>query len=702
MVVSELAPGRRTDAPARPPRANFRPDVQALRAVAVAGVVLYHLWPDRLVGGFVGVDVFYVISGYLITQHLIREVTATGRISLTRFWARRIRRLLPAAFTVLAVSAVLLLVLMPPVTWSENLQEIAASALYAENWLLGFHAVDYLAASDSASIVQHYWSLSVEEQFYIVWPLLLLGAVLVGKRTKRISGTTAAVIALAGVTLISLVISVVLTARSPAFAFFATPTRAWEFGLGGLVALTGLPRWLERRRALHTVAGWAGFALIAASMLLISKNLPFPGAIALLPTVGTALVLRSSPGEGRWSPLRAARLRPVQWIGDYSYSIYLWHWPLIIAAPWVLKSPVPDAGKLVLLAATLALSALSKRYIEDPIRTRRSWSLRRWPNYAFVGAAMTVTVLFTAVSLFSLQGSERAVASAYERSASTDSACFGSAALLNAGACTDPFRRPSADQIAFAASDLGPSRHCQTGPSVATLTLCEFGVTRNPSRTIVVVGNSHALRLVPALEAYGTPRGWKIVLAAKTDCQGLSSTPVGTQSAANTCPVWTASVQKWILAHSPDEVVFASHVGAQVYLAGPNADAAAVQAARRNVLDAWSTYARAGIPVLVTGDVPGTRPLSAPECIARSAAADDPCALPRSAVVRPNLMTDLAQAQPRLVRYLPLTPLFCDAQLCHSVVGGVVVYSDSHHVTDTYSRTMGPYLGSAVDEAMAR
>jgi hypothetical protein len=219
---------------------------------------------------------------------------------------------------------------------------------------------------------------------------------------------------------------------------------------------------------------------------------------------------------------------------------------------------------------------------------------------------------------------------------------------------------------------------------------------------VVVIGNSHAVRLVPALEAYGASRGWKILLAAKTDCMGLSSTRVGTISASNTCLVWSGRVQKWILAHHPSAVIFASHFNAQVFLAGEGASPAAVEAARRNVLETWSIYARAGIPIVVTSDVPGTRPQSAPECIARSRAAYDPCVRPRDAVAKSNLVNDLAQTAPRLVNYVSLTPLFCDARLCHSVIGGVVVYSDRHHVTDTYSRTMGPYLGSAVDKAMSR
>jgi hypothetical protein len=507
-------------------------------------------------------------------------------------------------------------------------------------------------------------------------------------------------VALAVLAAVSLVISVVLTDRSPAFAFFATPTRVWEFGLGGLVALTPMPSRFVASQPVQRLMSWLGLALVAVSMLTISKDLPFPGAIALLPAVGTALVLRSITTATRWSPTWIASWRPIQWIGDNSYSIYLWHWPLIIALPWLLKEPLTLPAKLGILAVTLALAAATKRFVEDPIRTRRSWAIRRRPNYVFVVVAMVATVTFAATATLALQAADRTVASAYERTASVDPSCFGASALLDVAHCDDPFARPTQQQLAFAASDLGPSQHCQMGTSVTTLTLCSFGDTTDPVRTVVVVGNSHALRLVPALEQYGAARHWKIVLAAKTDCMGLSATPVGAQSPTDTCVVWSGKVQRWILSTRPDAVVYASHVGAQVYLAGTTADAAAVDAARRNVVAAWTADVRAGIPVVVAGDVPAMRPQSDPECIARSTAAEDPCAMPRSAVVKPNLMTELADLHPDLVASVPLTSLFCDSSLCHGVIGGVVVYSDSHHLTDTYSRSIAEYFGSRVERAM--
>src|SRR3954469_2172017 len=230
-------------------RAAVRPEIQGLRAVAVAVVVVCHFWPAALPGGFVGVDVFFVISGFLITSHLLREVAATGRVSLAAFWARRARRILPAALLVLAVCALATLALVPDVHRSQFFAEIRASAFYVQNWQLAHSAVDYFARGDGPSPVQHFWSLSAEEQFYLVWPVLILIAAAIHRR--------AIAIVLGAVTIASLVYSISKTASDPAAAYFITPTRAWEFGFGGLLAMLRPTTVIAPARAVVT---WAGLA----------------------------------------------------------------------------------------------------------------------------------------------------------------------------------------------------------------------------------------------------------------------------------------------------------------------------------------------------------------------------------------------------------------------------------------------------------
>jgi hypothetical protein len=269
-----------------------------------------------------------------------------------------------------------------------------------------------------------------------------------------------------------------------------------------------------------------------------------------------------------------------------------------------------------------------------------------------------------------------------------------------ANRCARPYAVPADLDTAFAAAD-GRSYRCLQGTGASVPQLCAFGDTTSPSRTVVVVGNSHAKRLAPALDRYGAQHGWEVLLAAKIDCMGLATRPVGAQPATDPCVEWSAALQRRLLAmRRLDAVVFASHIGARTYLAGPNPSDADIRAAQDRVLATWTALARRGVRVIVTEDVPGMRPSSDPECVARSGRRYDPCAVDRSSVVRPNFMTELARRHPRLVHYQPLSQFFCDAARCHAVIGGEVVYYDAHHLTTTYSRSLAPYLGAAVESAL--
>ena len=699
----------------------MRADIQALRAVAVLGVVFYHLWPNVVRAGFAGVDVFFVISGYLITQQLVHDMSNTGRVSLTQFWARRIRRLLPAAFTVLAASMAFLFLVMPRLTWQQNVQEIRASAMYFENWLLAQRAVDYLAAEHSPSLVQQYWSLSVEEQFYVAWPLLILLAVLLGRRARRAGLLTVLGLAFA----VSLVASVRWTAVDAQYAFFATPVRAWQFAAGGLVAvLVGSRKWDGPPRVRHVI-GALGFAVVLGCFCAMTAHDPFPGWVALGPVAGAVLVLAADAPAGR---KHVISWRPVQWLGNTSYSLYLWHWPLLIGLPWVVHGRLTTTERLVVLALSIVLAGLTRRFVEDPIRTGVRWRRNRWPAYAFAITGVVVLALITSVSSMRIRthdlieaGRARAALAARESAAESEPSpsaprtrhantahqqppppvsCFGAGAIVNLKHCPHPFARPAHLDTVFAAED-GPTYRCLQDRGTPVPVWCTFGARKHPTATIAIVGNSHARRLVPALDLYGRQHGWKILVATEIDCMGLSTTPVVGQ-VSDGCMAWSAAVQHTLLTmNNLTGVIFASHIDAQQYLAGLGASRAAVAQARQHVLTAWARFRQRGIPVLVTGDVPGMRPTIDPECIAQSQASNDPCAVPRSTVVKPNLLTRLAQQHPELATYVPLTRYFCDAHTCHALIGGVVVYFDAHHLTDTYSRSLAPYLGSQIAAALS-
>jgi len=342
---------------------NFRPEIQGLRAIAVCFVAVFHVWPHLVPGGYVGVDVFFVISGYLITGVLLREGERTGKIDLLAFYVRRARRLLPAAMLVLLLVGLLTPFWLPSALWRDGTNELAYSAFQLENWRLAAKAIDYLAATNAPSPVQHYWSLSVEEQFYVVWPGLIICAFW-ASRALRLSSRTLLRILFGAIVAGSLAASVWLTFTDPAPAYFVTYTRIWELGLGGLVAL-GVPALEEGARRF---LGFAGVAAILAAAFLFSTKTPFPGYAALLPTVGTVLVIVSGQSTSQLSAFALLKMRPFQFLGDISYSLYLWHWPIVVFFTQKTGEAISFWGGLAVLAASVGLAAISKVYVEDRFR----------------------------------------------------------------------------------------------------------------------------------------------------------------------------------------------------------------------------------------------------------------------------------------------------------------------------------------------
>ena len=374
-------------------RQKVREEIQALRAVAVLLVLVYHFWPGVSRGGYIGVDVFFVISGFLITAHLVRDIDRHGSVRPFRFWARRARRLLPASLLVLVITAVAVLIVVPRSLWQQFLVEVGASALYVQNWLLAFNSVDYLAASNVPSPVQHFWTLSVEEQFYIGLPLVMLVVLLVTRRRSSRARRIGIIIALSLVSLASLAYGAFLTTADPGPAYFATTARAWEFAAGGILALVAVAP-PAGRVALRAMVSWLGLALIAYAGFVYTGATPFPGVAAIVPTVGTIMVIWAGMSRVWWAPTRIFGLRPVQYLGDISYSLYLWHWPLLILAGYAFTSGLNLPIKIAIVAAAVVLSALTKSFVEDPVRQNRFLVTRapRW-TFGLTAAAMAV-VLF--------------------------------------------------------------------------------------------------------------------------------------------------------------------------------------------------------------------------------------------------------------------------------------------------------------------
>jgi peptidoglycan/LPS O-acetylase OafA/YrhL len=359
--------------------AGMRLDIQALRAIAISTVVIFHIWAFALPGGYVGVDIFFVISGYLITGQLWREVAKSGKIAFANFWARRARRLLPASLLVILATTVACVLWVPSTLYLKFAQDATGAAFYVQNWVLAARATDYLANDGTESAFQHFWSLSVEEQYYVFWPVLMGIALAVGRFVirRKLAGVKAMVLVLLGLlTASSLVYSIWATTNTRELAYFSTFTRAWEFAGGALLSVLARP---DRAKAQNRNPLWfyAGVALITYSLVSFNQFTPFPGFWALIPVLGAMLMLFGGESQKRLMPRAVFRFAPIKFLGDISYSLYLWHWPIIIVAPWLLKRPLVSADGFAILALAILLAWVSKRFVEDPIRFGRLSKMRQ-------------------------------------------------------------------------------------------------------------------------------------------------------------------------------------------------------------------------------------------------------------------------------------------------------------------------------------
>jgi peptidoglycan/LPS O-acetylase OafA/YrhL len=678
-------------------------DIQGLRAFAVALVVIFHIWPKALSGGFIGVDVFFVISGYLITAHLLSEVQRSGTVSVTRFWARRIRRLLPASFLVLAVCVVLAFTVMPKSVLTQNLQEIGASAGYFLNWLLAFNAVDYLGASNADSLVQHYWSLSVEEQFYVVWPLLIIAAVFLATKIFNTRRAPVIAIVLGLVFAASLGYSIIETHLNQPFAYFITPTRAWEFAAGGLIAF--LPVLKARTPAIRTIrilASWSALALVLGSAFLLDGESPFPGWVALIPVLGTVYLLWNGDDSSTWSPQFLTHPGPIQFVGDVSYSVYLWHWPLIVATPFVLGHGIGLGTGLAIGAASIGLAAATKYLVEDPVRTVKGrWRLR-WPAFTFmaIGMALLLAVYPVAGAVIAAQANDRQDIVA----AAETSPCLGASVLVGTNlddcAAADPLGSLLAPDPLALEDDL-PSVYgdeCRTSTtSPVVLTSCIFDPSdgATPSRTIALLGDSHAASWFPTLRTTADRQGWRLVVYFKAACPfnaGVLSSSELDQ--VESCFTWNQGVLDALSTLRPDAIVTSAQ--SNISFAGADGDASQ-KATVQGFVDQWERALGLGIGVIVIEDVPhvGREQI---ECAQSPADLLLDCTLARDRAFDDRQgRLGMAADEISQVQYLDFSDAFCRTSDCPTVLGHTIVYRDtSSHLTNTFAETLVPVVSAAI------
>ena len=679
-------------------KSGFRADIQALRAIAVGLVVLSHLWPGKLTGGYVGVDVFFVISGFLITSHLSKEIFATGKLRLAAFYSKRIRRLLPAAFAVLAVSLVAAVMILPYSRWTDTAQQVLASALYAENWVLAANAVDYSASTASATVAQHYWSLSVEEQFYLLWPLLMVGLVTLAVRLKvrpRVVVAAGIAVAAAG----SFAFSAYLSDAGHHEAYFYTHVRLWEFGVGAGLAL--MVNRLKFTPAAANLLALLGFGGLIASAVLYDAATPFPGTAALLPVMATAMVIAGgTPGHAMWHS-RLTSLPPVQFLGNISYSLYLWHWPLIVVGPFLIDAELRSPDKLVLLAIAVPLAWATKVWVEDKGLQFRPKSL---PAVKTVMAMVLGMAVIAAGTGGVYLGQQARVAEAEQIMLNQKtSVCYGPRAMDHAAKCGDRFGPAFVPTMSEANAYHKTASECTDNLDILmagdkkTTRICDFSGGAPAAPTVWLVGDSHAQQWQAPLFDLAKRKKWLLKISFLGGCPPAAVTYAGfyasvaDQASVKNCRSWGQAVSEAVAADKP-AYVFTSAFARRERVEDGSGRSQNEQYAE-GFGKYWRAWTSAGSTVVVLADPPYNVDVRAPDCALLNVEDPARCAVDRSAAAPPDPMVYAAHANehPRL-KLVDLTDYFCDNSRCYSVVGGVVVYFDVNHLNVEFSRLLGPMI----------
>ena len=663
-----------------------------------------------LPNGFLGVDVFFVISGFLITSLLVRELVSTGTVDWARFVGRRIRRLLPAAILVLVVTALVAVAVVPGLRRREIGTDVAGAALYVVNWVFSHRAVDYLASDSIPSPVQHFWSLAVEEQFYVIWPLALIALALVLRRLGRRPTLGAVGALLAAIAVPSIGYAVWLGAVDPARAYFVTTTRAWELGVGAALAVWCAGREVPTRHTDEGSAagssgraglvaagvGWVGLAAVLGSACWLPADAVTPGAWTLVPTLGAAAVLYAGWTGTPSGPVGVLGAAPMVWIGGLSYSLYLWHWPSLVLSEWAFDGLGATQQALV-VALSVVPAWLSHRFLESPIHHSRALAARTRPVLA-MGLALSAVGAVAALPLTQASSPFRTTPVTGPRPAIE---------TLGAATLASP---PSTNPATYAVDDwewltpdpqlAGRDRpkadvdRCQVDRLVEEPVICEFGVSGGTT-TVALVGDSKAMQWLPALERLAPTRGWRIVTYGKSACAFAAGSAQNEGKPYTACDEWNRRVLDRLRADPPD-LLLTSGYDSTAWDGGHATTAALVT----GLADRWTGLRAAGIPVIALGDSP-LSPDDLDVCTARHPHELSRCAFDRDpAVAGSGLPAQRAVAASSGTPLVDLTPWICPVERCPVAIGNVSIHRAGDHLTATYVRTLAPVLEQALERAV--
>ena len=630
-----------------------RLDIQVLRALAILAVVGYHFLPQIAPNGYLGVDIFFVISGFLITGLLIREFENTRTIVFKDFFARRAKRLLPAAFVTILFSLLISFLIAPKSWWAQTWNEALASIFYVQNWLLLSKEVDYLQQDAAISPFQHFWSLSVEEQFYFIWPLLMLASLMVWK--SRVSPIIA--ISLLGAASFAWFVS-----DDSAGAFFNTFGRIWEFAFGALVAL-----------GLRNFRGTSSLALLGWGLMVSAIYLPMENkTVTVLAVIGAAFALKG--GSGKLNPGNALSFsfmgfKPLVWIGDLSYSLYLWHWPVLVIIPWFLDRPTEFSDLWLITGLSFALASLSKYLVEDPIR----YGVKRTSSANQLVTSVVASVV-SAVFVFSLSTTAQAQ-------------------IRDSWAETE--MQPKLSELAEDRV-LVEENQFRVGRDDFGFLEVDFGITEDFNHHIALVGDSHARQYFNVLDNLSFQYGWKLSVISKSACSLQLPESFGLGEDNESCLEWNKDLFEHLENNQYDLVINSN----STLVNDEYPDSAT------SFTDAIAAIRELGMPVMVITDNPKPRANDQINdyrvCIERyQKLSETMCAIDKSeALSKPDRLAEqakpLAENDEFLAVVNPISEFCPDTVSCPPVINGTAVYRDNSHISVTFAEKLSPLLSSNV------
>lgn len=652
--------------------AEFRPEIQGVRALGALLVATFHIWFGRVSGG---VDVFFVVSGYLILGSLLRQAEKTGGIDLVGFAYRLSKRLLPAAlFVILAILAAAWLWL-PKTRWEYVIKESIASTLYIENWKLVRQSIDYLAREELPSPFQHYWAISIQGQFYVVFGVGL--ALYLYLSRKAIGRAWNPVFPIWAIFAGSLAYSVWLTNIDQQTAYFSTFTRLWEFALGGILAAT-LPR-LRLTFAARLALGWIGFAAILSCGAVLQVATVFPGYAALWPTLGACCIIAAGQTGSRLGADVILASRPLAYVGDISYSLYLWHWPVLIFYRAIFDQVEAGlAAGLAILAISMLLSAATQRFIERPFIKLERAAANPWPWLTKAAAAGALTLLAAGGwYLYVVEIKHHEMAAQFSPETYPGALAFDGPATFG-GAATRPGPLWVRDDKPIAYDD-----GCHQSLESASVVTCVYG-DPDATASIAIVGGSHSLMWLPAFQQIAERRDLKIITMTKSSCLFSSRHIGGVEAFSQQCAAWNEQALAKLIEMRPGVVFTVATRGS-----GP------AETIPRAYVAPWRALAAAGIMVIAIRDTPWMM-FDVAECVETHGAESPACSRARKSMLAEINPIETARDLPPNVRFVDLSRYFCGEEVCPPVAGNVLIYSDRHHISATYARTLAPALERAV------